>query len=429
MAVTLQGILNAAHPAYAATHRLPLHVHKAVSVLRRCRTGELGRNAVKCTGGHVLAVRRNSCRHRACPQCGWGRAERWLRDWQTRLLPTTHFHVIFTVASELHGLWQWNRKGFADVLFDAARDALCELLGQDRHLGAWPGLLLALHTWGSPLPVHLHLHGLVTAGGVGPDGRWVRSRPHFLIWGPILRDVFRQKVLAGLGRLLDQGLLYLPPTLSVAAARALLAQLEHRPWHVRIEPPYASGKGLVVYLARYLRRGADQEPPPGRVHRDRGLLSLPAVPRTRASQVAPDDPAGRGVPRPPVPARPCARPADGPGLRSLRASRAGRLAALSAPTAAGLAGTAAGPARAGPLPALRRRTARGGLAPALGRAPASSKIHGAGTARLRHVQLSVGAADAVWHTPMHRDVRARRGSNAETLGRDASVKVEGAVSA
>ena len=105
----------------------------------------------------------------------------------------------------------------------------------------------------APLPIHLH--GLVTTGGVGPDGRWVATRPDFLIWGPILRDVFRQKLLAGLRRLLDQDSLYLPPTLAVAEVRARLAQLQHVPWHVRIEPPYASGKGLVVYLARYLHGG------------------------------------------------------------------------------------------------------------------------------------------------------------------------------
>ena len=110
MAVTLQQILNSAYPAYAATHRLPLHVHKAVSVLRRCRTGGLGRNAVRCANGHVLAVRRNSCRHRACPQCGWRKAEDWLERWQARLLPVTHFHVIFTVPQELHILWRWNRR-------------------------------------------------------------------------------------------------------------------------------------------------------------------------------------------------------------------------------------------------------------------------------------------------------------------------------
>ena len=255
MAVTVQGILNAAFPAYAATHRLPRHVHKAVRALRRCRTGALGHNAVTCTAGHVLAVRRNSCRHRVCPQCGWRKAQQWLERWQARLLPVTHFHGIFTVASELHLLWRWNRKRFADVLFQAARDALFTLLGQDRHLGACPGLALALHTWGSALPIHLHLHGLLTAGGLDARGKWVATRPNFLIWGPLLRDAFRDTLLAGLRRLLDQGLLDLPPTLTVADVRTLLAQLGQVPWHVRIEPPYASGRGLVVYLARYLRGG------------------------------------------------------------------------------------------------------------------------------------------------------------------------------
>ncbi len=153
MAVTLQAILNAAYPAYAATHRLPLRVHRAASVLRRCRTGDLGRTAVKCTAGHVLAVRRNSCRHRACPQCGWRHAEQWLKRWQARLLPTTHFQVVFTVPPALHILWQWNRKRFAGAFFQAARDTMFSLLAQERHLGARPGLLLALHTWGSALPI------------------------------------------------------------------------------------------------------------------------------------------------------------------------------------------------------------------------------------------------------------------------------------
>ncbi len=255
MAVTLQDILNTAYPTYAATHRLPIRVHKAVSVLRRCRTGALGRNAVKCTAGHVLAVRRNSCRQRACPQCGWRKAEQWLHDWQTRLLPVTHFHVIFTLPRELHALWRWNRKVCADVFFQAARDALFQLLEQERHLGARPAVLMGLHTWGSALPIHPHLHCLVTAGGLDAQGRWVASRPDFLIWGPLLRDVFRGKLLAALRGLLEQGHLYLPPTLNAAGVHALLAQLAHTEWHVRIEPPYADGRGLVVYLARYLRGG------------------------------------------------------------------------------------------------------------------------------------------------------------------------------
>jgi hypothetical protein len=255
-ATTLRDILNVAFPAYAATHRLPLRVHRAVSVLRRCRTGGLGWHGRRCRNGHLVGdVHVNSCRHRVCPQCGWHQREAWVARWQARLLPTTHFQVIFTVASQLRILWQWNREVFADALFHAARQTLFELLGQARHLGAHPGLLLALHTWGSALAIHLHLHGLLTAGGVNADGKWVATRPNFLIWGPILRDQFRNHLLAALRDLLHQGLLDLPPTHTVAGVQALLDQLQQRPWHVRVEAAHADGKSLVLYLARYLRGG------------------------------------------------------------------------------------------------------------------------------------------------------------------------------
>lgn len=234
---------------------MPLRVHKAVGALRRCRTGALGTHAVICTAGHVVDVRRNSCRHRACPQCGWARAAQWLEQWQERLLPTAHFHVIFTLPAELHALWRWNRRGLAETFFQAAREALFQLLEEPRHLGARPGVLMGLHTWGSALPLHPHLHCLVSAGGVGPDGRWRASRAHFLVWAPILRTVFRAKLLAALEKLVAQGRMALPPELDAGAARAVLAATTAEPWHVRIEPPYAHGGGLVVYLARYLRGG------------------------------------------------------------------------------------------------------------------------------------------------------------------------------
>jgi hypothetical protein len=255
VALTLQHILDAAYPAYAAAHRLPVRIHRAVSALRRCRTGALGTHAVVCRAGHVVAVRANSCRHRACPQCGWRKAAAWLEQWATRLLPTAHFHVIFTLPPVLHTLWRWNRRRFAAAFFRAASDALLQLLEQERHLGARPGLLMGLHTWGSALPLHPHLHCLVTAGGVQPDGHWRSSRPDFLLWAPILREVYRAKLVEALEALLAAGKLAWPPDLDELAVRALLHDAQQLTWHVRIEPPYAHGRGLVVYLARYLRGG------------------------------------------------------------------------------------------------------------------------------------------------------------------------------
>ena len=255
MAVTLQQILNTAYPAYAATHRQPRHVHRAVSALRRCRTGALGHHAVTCPAGHVVDVRPNSCRHRSCPQCGGRKAAQWLDAWQGRLLPTTHFQVVFTLPPILHTLWRWNRRLFTRALFDTARAALLELLAEDRHLGARPGLVVALHTWGSALPLHLHLHALVTGGGMAPDGRWRPSRAHFLLWAPILRTVFQGILLARLRELFEQDALVLPPPLRLPDGPRLLDDAAQCTWHVRIEPPYTHGRGLVMYLARYLKGG------------------------------------------------------------------------------------------------------------------------------------------------------------------------------
>src|SRR3972149_3565220 len=118
-----------------------------------------------------------------------------------------------------------------------------------------PGVLMGLHTWGGALPLHPHLHCLVTGGGLTADGRWRASRLDFLLWAPILRTVGRAKLLAAIEHLLQQGQLVLPPDQDEADVRALLAATTCTPWHVRIEPPYVHGRGLVVYLARYLRGG------------------------------------------------------------------------------------------------------------------------------------------------------------------------------
>ena len=114
---------------------------------------------------------------------------------------------------------------------------------------------MGLHTWGSAPPLHPHLHCLVSAGGVQTDGRWRASRPDVLLWAPILREVFRAKLVEALEALLTAGTLALPPDLDELGVRALLHEVKQLTWHVRIEPPYAHGRGLVVYLARYLRGG------------------------------------------------------------------------------------------------------------------------------------------------------------------------------
>lgn len=156
MTVTLQAILQTSFAPYAAAHKVPQRVWRAMRAVMACRTAMLGGHVRRCPAGHVTAIWYNSCRHRACPRCGTQWLSQWLDGWQAQLLPTDHFHVIFTLPSELHELWQWNRAALTEVLFGSVRETLLTLLGDAKWLGATPGILATLHTWGRTLTLHPH---------------------------------------------------------------------------------------------------------------------------------------------------------------------------------------------------------------------------------------------------------------------------------
>lgn len=160
MTVTLQAILQTSFAAYAATQRVPQRVWKAAQAVRQCRTATLGGHVRRCPQGHVTEIWYNSCRHRACPRCCSQRISQWLDGWQAQILPTDHFHVIFTLPSELHELWRWNRAALTAVLFSSVRETLLTLLSDSKWLGATPGILATLHTWGRTLALHPHVHCL-----------------------------------------------------------------------------------------------------------------------------------------------------------------------------------------------------------------------------------------------------------------------------
>ncbi len=251
---TLQQLLDAQYPAFEQTHPLPIHVRDAVHALRSCRTAALGGHVQACPEGHVERVWYNSCRHRFCPQCTRLQTAQWLEKQQARLLSGDHYHVIFTMPQELNPLWMANVRELAHALFHAAWATLSELLGDPKYLGATPGMVAALHTWGQTLVLHPHLHCLVTGGGW--DGvQWKAIRNGYLLPARVVMPMYRGKVLAALHKALDQGQLTLPPGVSPAQLRMLLNRLGRTKWHVQIMTRYAHARGVATYLARYLRGG------------------------------------------------------------------------------------------------------------------------------------------------------------------------------
>jgi hypothetical protein len=256
--VTLQDIFQAGFPDYERTHPLPWHVRKAGRAIMRCRTASLGGHVQSCPDGHVSRIWYNSCKHRSCPQCAFLQIERWLSKQTSRLIDCDHYHAIFTIPHDLNALWLDNVGLMTSLLFTSVRDTLVELLGDPKYLGAQPGIMAALHTWGQTLVLHPHIHCLVTGGGLSPEGHWAAVRNGYLLPSRVVMAVFRGKLLDALRRAFHGGALELPAEMRPQQFLNLLNRLGHKKktrWNVRIMERYPHGRGVATYLARYMRGG------------------------------------------------------------------------------------------------------------------------------------------------------------------------------
>jgi hypothetical protein len=250
----LQEILRAGFAAFTQHQGTRRAVRRWAAAVMACRTAALGGHLWRCPAGHVHRVQYNSCKHRACPQCGGLASEQWLDRLRARLLTCDYYHLVFTVPHELNRLWQWNRVAFGELLLTTVRETLLTLTADPRWLGAQVGLVLSLHTWGRSLTVHPHVHALITGGGWTPDG-WKATKRGYLVPMAVVLALFRGKLVAHLQQALSSGQLALPPDSERAAWHTLVAQLRHRHWNVHLAGCYAHGRGVGTYLARYVRGG------------------------------------------------------------------------------------------------------------------------------------------------------------------------------
>jgi hypothetical protein len=254
--ITLQSIFQRHFEDYQKVHKIPMHLLNVVKKIMNCRTAANGYHLRKCRNGHLIDVWYNSCKHRACPQCSSIDVANWLALQKAKLVQCAHYHVIFTLPDTLNPLWLYNTHKFADLFFTAAKDSLLQLLSDPKFLGAKPGILAALQTWGSDTSLHPHIHMLVSAGGVDGAGEWVSLRnPNFLLPGRVLAAMFRGKLLAGLREALEKGVFKVPPDSYKQQVLNLIHRLGRQEWNVHICERYAYGEGVVTYLARYVKGG------------------------------------------------------------------------------------------------------------------------------------------------------------------------------
>ena len=256
-------IFHAAGPAYRAAHagHLSLHQLKVMSAIEHCRTAALGGHVEACTDCGHWRIAYNSCRNRHCPKCQGAAARTWLAEREADLLPVGYFHVVFTLPAEVADIAFQNKALVYDLLFRAASETMLTIAADPKHLGARIGITAVLHTWGSALTHHPHVHMIVPGGGIAPSGdRWVSSRPAFLLPVRVLGALFRRLFLTRLTALHQAGrLAFFGAMAHLADRRAFLrhlAPVRKRRWVVYAKPPFAGPEAVLAYLSRYTHRVA-----------------------------------------------------------------------------------------------------------------------------------------------------------------------------
>jgi hypothetical protein len=262
-ALAVADIFRTHGAAYRASHagHLSLGQCKVMAAIEHCRTAALGGHVAACADCGHTRIAYNSCRNRHCPGCQGAAAHAWLAARQADLLPVPYYHLVFTLPAPIADIAYQNKAAIYAILFKATAETLLTIAADPKHLGARIGFTAVLHTWGSAMTHHPHLHCIVPGGGLSPDGtRWVACRPGFFLPVRVLSRLFRRLVLEQLtaahaaGRLAfhgDHAGLAEPETFA-----RWLAPLRKAEWVVYAKRPFAGPEAVLAYLARYTHRVA-----------------------------------------------------------------------------------------------------------------------------------------------------------------------------
>jgi hypothetical protein len=234
---------------------------KVMSAIEQCRSAALGGHVERCEDCGHRRIAYNSCRNRHCPKCQSAAARDWLAAREADLLPVGYFHVVFTLPAEIAPVAYQNKAVVYDLLFRTAAETLLTIAADPKHLGARIGATAVLHSWGSAMTHHPHVHMIVPGGGISLDGtRWIPCRPGFLLPVRVLSRLFRRLFLAGIAEAHATGrLMFFGEIEGLHRCRAFnahLAPLWRKNWFVYAKPPFAGPEAVLAYLARYTHRVA-----------------------------------------------------------------------------------------------------------------------------------------------------------------------------
>src|SRR5882672_1412728 len=234
---------------------------KVMSAIENCRTAALGGHVARCEDCAHTSIAYNSCRNRHCPKCQGATARTWMEEREAELLPVPYFHVVFTLPAAIGDIAYTNKAVIYDLLFKASAETMLTIAADPKHLGAKIGVTSVLHTWGSAMIHHPHVHMIVPGGGLSEDGkRWIAAKPNFFLPVLVLSKLFRRLMLEKLAAAHEAGKLQFfgehAHLADAQAFSAFLAPLRKLRWFVYSKRPFAGPKAVLAYLSRYTHRVA-----------------------------------------------------------------------------------------------------------------------------------------------------------------------------
>ncbi len=250
-------------PAWRRANRghVDLSQLKVMSSIEACRTEALGGHVAACTKCSHQHIAYNSCKNRHCPKCQGPAARDWMTARAEDLLPVEYFHLVFTLPAEVAQIAYWNKRAVYGLLFKASAETVATIAADSKRLGAKVGMTSVLHTWGSALTHHPHIHMIVPGGGLSKDGnRWISCKPGFFLHVRVLSRLFRRLFLEGLLALhRAEELAFFGDQIGLSqpqAFAAYLVPLRKKEWVVYAKPPFGGPEAVLAYLSRYTHRVA-----------------------------------------------------------------------------------------------------------------------------------------------------------------------------
>ena len=262
-ALEVADIFRSHGPAWRQAHagHVGLDQLKVMSAIESCRTAALGGHVARCEDCAYTTIAYNSCRNRHCPKCQGAVAKQWLVDREAELLPVPYYHLVFTLPRQIADIAYQNKAVLYDLLFKVSAETMLTIAADPKHLGARIGITSVLHTWGSAMTHHPHVHMIVPGGGISPDGqRWVSCRPGFFLPVRVLSRLFRRLFLERLAALHQVGRLSFfgdhARLIGAQSFAALLAASRKTEWVVYAKRPFGGPEAVLAYLSRYTHRVA-----------------------------------------------------------------------------------------------------------------------------------------------------------------------------